>query len=174
MGTAPASHSATSGTVYEGTALPLDNPWLSNEDGTSGGPKAPAKQTIFDESTFVPRGTDNATVVAAARHGARWASLRFFIITTLALVETLVWLGVGNTLLAFASAMVTGTFAVLGVMAFRMNKTAFLIGASVYAAETLCLLARWSPSMFVPVVVHAIIVWRLYCMYCVLHDLETV
>jgi hypothetical protein len=177
MGTAPASHSAEPGTVYEGTALPLDNPWVGNryvgkEKTSAGEPEAPTKQTIFDENTFVAGGTDGATVAATTPHCARWASLRFFIITVLALIETLIWIAAGSTWLAVASAMVTGTFAILGIMAARMNKTAFLIGASVYVAESLCLIGRWSPLMFLPVIVHAILVWRLYCMYGVLQDME--
>jgi hypothetical protein len=165
-----------SGTVFDGPGLPPDNPWADKgfEGNEMAPPKATAPQTIYDDNAFVRQSIDEAAVSATARHCARWASLRFFIVTTMALIETLVWLGVGNTLLAFASAMVTGTFALLGVIAFRMNRTAFLIGASVYAAETLCLLSRWSPSMFLPVVVHAVIVWRLYCMYSVLQDLEAV
>ncbi|MFB3815248.1 MAG: hypothetical protein ACE14L_14165 [Terriglobales bacterium] len=157
------------GTVYNGPSVPVENLWGGNRRGTGDAPKT---ETVFDETTFVARKTDNSVAVAATRKKARAMSLRFFLVAVISGVEAALFAGYELLPLAAAAVLVALFFTVLGMFAFRMSKNAFLAGALVYAGDTLFLLTMWSPMVLYAIIVHCIIAWRLYCMYGLIRELE--
>ncbi len=151
------------------------------EAGTIGGTSSPAeeipeKQTVFDEETFVPKRPGRRFSVNATTERVQQASIWLFIVAGVSLVEAL-FFGTGNLAMAASSGVVAIVFGILGAMAFRLHKAAFLAGILIYAAETLQLLVHgWNNSMIEVVygiVAHCAIIYRLYLAYGMICDLET-
>jgi hypothetical protein len=129
--------------------------------------------TVFDEAAFVPKVTSNSVAVNATRARAQRGSLRFFIVAGVSLLEAGAFASADMTALAVAAGVVAAFFGVLGIFAYRMHKSAFLIGALVYAAQTGYLLLHWKPVMVAALAIHGLIIYRLYAMYVAIREVET-
>ena len=135
----------------------------------------PEKQTIFDETTFVPKRPDRSFSKKATTNKVQKASIWFFVVAAVSLVEA-IFFGASNLALAVSSGLVALIFAALGALAFRVHKTAFLAGLLIYAGETMQLLVQgWKTSMIqvaFGIVAHCAIAYRLYLAYGMICDLE--
>lgn len=160
-------------TVYEGPAVPL--PW---ERQTAVATPKPGKDgTVFDASTFRPKKQDTSIAREATQKTIRWQSLRFFIVGGISLAEFFIFRE-SSPVLAYGSLATATVFLLIGVFAFRMSRMAFLAGMLVYGVDTLqmvyLLLTTDEPTIFYlrPLVVHCIILYRLYRAYGLLTDLH--
>ncbi len=157
-------------TVYSGPAMPV-NSWAVAEAPASAATafSGAATDTVFDESKFKPRTMNNSLAVQKTTSRVRAASMRFFLVAGVALIE-LMYFGVkGQENLSIAAAFVLLVFGVLGVYAYRLNKAAFLAGALLYAADTVLVLMAFD---ILAVVIHAFILYRLYTAYGLICDME--
>ncbi len=104
------------------------------------------------------------------------ASVRFFVVTGLSLLEAL-FFSLSDVKVAVACGVVAVTFGVLGALAHRLNKTLILIGLGLYVAETAVLLVDgWNTNMIMVaygVFVHCAVLYRLYLSYGTIGDLQT-
>lgn len=163
------------GTVYDGPPVNL----YSNSTSAAASPVQATGGTVFDETKFVPKRVDASTAVVATTRKVRGASLRFFIVAGLGLAEFFVLKGNGaDTSTLFAQVLVIAFFATLGLLGYRLNKGAFLAGILVYGAQTLFLVyvGLQSSLIFVAyaIFVRCTIVYRLYCAYGMICDIESV
>jgi hypothetical protein len=169
IGTAPAKASNTPapGATHGGAATAT---------ATSPAVQAPQQQTVFDESAFVPKTSDSGLAINSTAQKIQRASVRFFIVTGISLIEAL-FFSVSDVKLAAACGVVAVVFGVLGALAYRLNKAAFLIGIMIYAAETALLAIHgWNTSMILvgyAIFVHCAIMYRLYLAYGMICDLES-
>ena len=157
-------------TVYSGSALPV-NSWAVAEAPAAAATvySGPAQETVFDETKFQPRKTNNSLAAQKTTSRVRAASMRFFIVAGVALLELMYFGAKGQENLSIASAFVLLVFGILGVYAYRLNKGAFLVGALIYAADTVMVLMAFD---ILAVVIHAVILYRLYTAYGLICDLE--
>jgi hypothetical protein len=134
--------------------------------------------TVFDESKFVAKRPDASVAVAATTKRVQGASFRFFFVAGLAMFELFVLSsrGVDQNLL-IAQGVTAVFFGLLGIFAYRLNKTAFLVGMLVYGLDTLYLAyTGWQTSyVFVAyaIFVRCTIIYRLYIAYGMICDLES-
>lgn len=133
------------------------------------------QQTVFDETTFVAKAGDSSLAVNSTTAKIQRASIRFFIVTGVSLVEAL-FFSITDAKLAVACGVVAVVFGVLGALTYRLNKGAVLVGMFIYAAETAVLLLHgWNTSMITvgyAVFVHCAIMYRLYLAYGMICDLQ--
>lgn len=137
---------------------------------------ATQQQTVFDEATFVPKRSDNSLAVNSTTDKIQRASIRFFIVTGLSLIEAM-FFSLSDVKVAVACGVVAVVFGVLGALMYRLNKGAVLIGMLLYIAETALLLVHgWNTAMVMVaygVFVHCAIIYRLYLSYGMIGDLQT-
>jgi hypothetical protein len=149
-------------TVYGGPTP--ENPWAG---GAAAKPAAQPSGTVFDESKFVAKKTDNTVARVATTHKVRRQTIRFFIVATLSFVEVLIYWS-SDPLFAFSAGVVCGVFLTIGIFAYRLSRTAFYIGTGIYLLDTLFLfyLAFFTDFGFVfwaePLIIHSLIVYRLW------------
>ncbi len=163
LGTAPARVRETSG------------PGSTSGSATATTPAA-HQQTVFDESTFVPKRPDNSLAVNSTTEKVQRASIRFFIVTGVSLIEAM-FFSLSDVKVAVACGVVAVVFGVLGALMYRLNKAAVMIGMLIYIAETALLVAHgWNTTMIMVaygVFVHCAIIYRLYLSYGMICDLQT-
>lgn len=137
-------------------------------------PAVRQQQTVFDESTSVT--TNSSLAVNSTTAKIQHASIRFFVVTGVSLIEAL-FFSLSDVRVAVACGVVAVVFGVLGALTYRLNRTAVLAGMAIYAAETaLLLLHGWNTSMITvgyAVLVHCAIIYRLYLAYGMICDLRT-
>jgi len=153
--------------MYSGGAAAVAAPGTSSAGGT-----------VFDETKFVAKGANASVAVAATTKRVQRSSFRFFFVAGLALFEffALSARGADQSLL-IVQGVVVALFGLLGLFAYRLNKTAFLVGMLVYGLSTLLLVyTGWQTSMlFVgyAIFVRCTIIYRLYLAYGMICDLES-
>jgi hypothetical protein len=180
MSNPPQAPAAKKETLYEGpppaAAWRVPEAPLAKKETVYGGPAAPAKETLFDESRFVAKTSDNSLAVRATTGQIRRASLRFFIVAGITLLEGIYLGQAGDKVGALAAGVVVAVFALLGIFAYRKSKAAFLVGMGLYALDTLLLILVGMNSTVIlvayAVVVHCIVIYRLYVAYGMIRELE--
>lgn len=165
-------------TLYEG---PPPAAWrapaapAAKKETVYGGPAA-AKETLFDERHFVAKKTDNRLAVKATTGQIRRASLRFFIVAGITLLEGIYLGQAGDTAGTLGAGIVVAVFTLLGIFAYRKSKAAFLAGIGLYALDTLLLILVGLNTAFMlaayAIVVHCIVIYRLYAAYGMIRELE--
>lgn len=162
-------------TVYEGPAIPM--PWERQTPTATTTPAATSDGTVYDGSNSTLKKPDTSIAREATTKTIRWQSLRFFIVGGISLVEVFIFRD-SSPALAFGALITAVVFLAIGVFAFRMSRTAFLAGMLVYGLDTLqmvyLLLTTDGAMIFYlrPLVVHGIILYRLYRAYGLLTDLH--
>jgi len=152
----PGGGSAAVGTVYE---------------------DAPATETVFDESKFVPKRPNRSVAIAATKDKVQKMSVLFFVVAGLSLIEYFTYHG-HDSAIAVNSIAVFVIFLIIGIFAMRMSRAAFLVAMALYALDTAALLwwlfGSGGTLLFVawPLLVHGIILYRLYLTYGMLADLH--
>ena len=160
--------------VYDGPPVPM---YSSAATATAPKPAEGAGGTVFDESKFVAKRADASVAVAATTKRVQGASFRFFFVAGLAMFELFILSskGVDRNLL-IAQGVTAAFFGLLGIFAYRLNKTAFLVGMAIYGFDTLYLAyTGWQTSLvFVAyaIFVRCTIIYRLYLAYGMICDLE--
>ncbi|HZU42182.1 MAG TPA: hypothetical protein VE994_05890 [Terriglobales bacterium] len=153
-------------------------PGGTQSNAANGAATSPAVQqeTVFDESTFVANATDSSLAVNSTAAKVQHASIRFFVVTGISLIEAL-FFSLSDVKVAVACGVVAVVFGALGALTYRLNRGAVLAGIAIYAAETaLLLLHGWNTSMITvgyAVLVHCAIIYRLYLAYGMISDLQT-
>ncbi|MBV9075674.1 MAG: hypothetical protein JOZ10_18785 [Acidobacteria bacterium] len=164
-------------TMYEGPAVPM--PWERQNQSVAAAP-APARKsdgTVYDGNNFTPQKQDTSVARQATQKTVRWQSLRFFIVGAFSLAEFFIFRD-SSPAMAYAGLATALVFLAIGVFAFRMSRTAFLAGMIVYGLDTLqmvfLLLTTDAAMIFYlrPLIVHCIILYRLYRAYGLLTDLH--
>src|SRR5438067_10666368 len=141
-------------------------------------PAAPGKETLFDAQKFSAKRPDSSLARAAASKQVKMASIRFFIVAGVTLLETFAYMSRGQQTLAMSSAFVCAVFGLIGFFIFRLSKAALLCGIAIYGLNTAMMLFGAMQVeggvMFLlwPLVVHGIILYRLYRTYGLLSDLH--
>lgn len=185
MSNSPQSPVGKKETMYEGPSV-TPGTWRvpeapvakkeAKEETIYGGPAAASKGTMFDERTFVRKRTDNRAAVKATTGSIQRASLRFFIVAGITLLEAVYLGGSGNAVSTVAAGIVVAVFTLLGIFAYRKSKAAFLIGMAIYALDTVLLVVTGLATSFVlvayAIVIHCIVIYRLYLAYGLIRDLE--
>jgi len=134
--------------------------------------------TVFDETKFAPKTANASVAVAATTKRVQGASFRFFFVAGLAMFEFFVLSsrGVDQSVL-IAQGVTAAFFGLLGLFAYRLSKTAFLVGILVYGLDTLFLVyTGWQTSfLFVgyAIFVRSTIIYRLYLAYGMICDLQS-
>ena len=152
----PAGGSAAVGTVYEGP---------------------PPTETVFDESKFVPKRPDRSVAIAATKEKVQRMSVLFFVVAGLSLLEYFAYQG-HDSAIAINSIAVFVIFLIIGIFAMRMSRAAFLVAMALYGLDTAVLLwwlfGAGGTLLFVawPLLIHGIILYRLYITYGMLADLH--
>ena len=161
-------------TVYEGPAVSM--PW-ERQAQAAARPKAASDGTVYDGTNFTPKKQDTTIAREATAKTIRWQSLRFFIVGAISLAEFFIFRD-SSAVMAYGALATAIVFLGIGVFAFRMSRTAFLAGMLVYGVDTLqmvyLLLTTDAAMIFYlrPLVVHCIILYRLYRAYGLLTDLH--
>lgn len=164
-----AQPSGSTGTVYGG-------PTTTTQGTVYGGASSPG--TVFDESKFVAKKPDASVAIKATTTRVRWATLRFFVVAAVSLVGVFIYWP-DEPALAISSGVVCAIFLAIGIFAFRLHKSAFIAGLVVYALDTCLLLfqAITTDGGFIlyikSIVVHGIILYRLWVAYGHLQDLHS-
>ena len=168
--------------TYSGTGTAPAREKTSAAGATQGGAAAAngsgvqQQQTVFDETTFVPSATDSSLAVNSTTAKIQHASIRFFVVTGVSLIEAL-FFSLSDVKVAVACGVVAVVFGILGALMYRLNRGAVLFGMALYTAETaLLLLYGWHSSMITvgyAVFVHCAIIYRLYLAYGMISDLQT-
>jgi hypothetical protein len=165
FGTAPAKEKTSAPGATNGSAAAV------SATGT-----AVQQQTVFDEKTFVSKGTDCSLAVNSTTAKIQHASIRFFVVTGVSLIEAL-FFSITDVKVAAACGVVAVVFGILGALTYRLNRGAVLAGMAIYAAETVVLVLHgWNTSMVTvgyAVFVHCAIIYRLYLAYGMISDLQT-
>jgi len=161
--------------VYEGPP-----PAAKYTASTIAAPIPGASGTVFDETKFVAKqASGNASVaVAATTKRVQGASFRFFFVAGLAMFEFFLLSSRGaDQNLLIAQGITAGFFGLLGLFAYRLSKTAFLVGMIVYGLDTLFLAYTGYHTSFLfvgyAIVVRCTIIYRLYLAYGMICDLES-
>lgn len=94
----------------------------------------PKTETIFDETTFKPKQIDTTASRALVARLAQRASVRFFAVAGLSLVEML--LCREHIAVLVSSAVMFVTFVVVGFYTFKMNLKALLVAVALYTCST--------------------------------------
>lgn len=161
-------------TVYEGPAVPM--PW-EKQTTELATPNSGTTGTVYDAQSFTPKKQDTSIAREATQKTIRWQSLRFFIVGGISLAEFFIFRE-SSPALAYGSLATAIVFLLIGIFAFRMSRTAFLAGMLVYGVDTLqmvyLMITADEPTIFYlrPLVVHGIILYRLYRAYGLLTDLH--
>lgn len=128
------------------------------------------QQTVFDET-----GTNSSLAVNSHTAKIQHASVRFFVVTGVSLIEAL-FFSISDVRVAVACGAVAVVFGVLGALTYRLNRVAVLTGMAIYAAQTaLLVLHGWNTSMITVgyvVLVHCAIIYRLYLAYGMIRELQ--
>ena len=154
-------------------------PGATYGSAAAGNATSPAVQqhTGFEQDTFVPAGTNTSLAVNSTTAKIQHASIRFFVVTGISLIEAL-FFSLSDVRVAVACGVVAVVFGVLGALTYRLNRAAVLFGIAIYLAETaLLLLHGWNTSMVTVgyvVLVHCAIIYRLHLAYGMICDLQTV
>jgi hypothetical protein len=153
---APAMAAMATETVYKGTV---------------------ASETVFDENKFVPKQPNRAVAIAATKDRVQRMSILFFVVAGYSLFEYFTYRG-NDSAVAINSLGVFVIFLIIGIFAMRLSRAAFLVAMALYAIDT-ALLLWWvfgagGTLLFVawPLLVHSIILYRLYLTYGMLADLH--
>lgn len=168
---AMASVPGATGTVYNGPT-----PGGTVYGGPS--PEPAAAGTVFDESKFVAKKADASVAIKATKTRVRWATLRFFVVAAISLIEA-IYYGSDRPILSIYDGIVFVVFLTIGIFAFRLSRVAFLVGMSIYVMGTLLLifLAIMIDGGFILFIydigIHILIVYRLWVAYGHLEELHS-
>lgn len=134
------------------------------------------KETVFDPAKHIAKRIDTSIAHAATRKTIQRASLRFFIIGGLSLVEALLFWS--HPPLGYSAAMIAVIFLTIGAYAIRMSRTAFLAAMIVYGLQTASYLVVGFTNelgfVFVarPMILKCLVLYNLYRNYGLLTDLH--
>lgn len=94
----------------------------------------PKTETVFDETTFKPKQIDTTASRALVTRLAQRASVRFFAVAALSLIE--MSLCRGHLAVFISSALMFVTFMVVGFYTLKMNLKALLVAMALYTCST--------------------------------------
>ena len=175
MSSAPQS---IQGTVYSGPAIETRHrgPAPSAAQGHA------SNQTVFDPSTHISRSRDNNSLARSSMRQAttrkvQSASIRFFIVSALSVIEYFAYRDTNHN--TAAAALVTAVvFGVIGLFAMRASRTAFIVGMLLYGASTTLLLLSGClvcmTAVAIPLLVHVAILYRLWSGYQSIGELNMI
>lgn len=133
------------------------------------------KETVFDESKFQAKRMDTSAARSLVTRMVQRASVRFFAVAALSLVELYVCRE--NLPIAISSGIMVIAFSVVGFYTFKMNLKALLLAISLYACTTLFMLSNAIMTdnlfmMMVPLLSRGFMIYNLLRTYGLLVDLH--
>lgn len=134
------------------------------------------QETVFDPDKYVAKRVDTSIARAATQKRIQRASLRFFIVGGLSLLEALLFWR--HPPLGYSAALIAVIFLTIGAYAFRMNRTAFLAAMIVYGLQTASYFVIGFTNelgfVFVarPMILKSVVLYNLYRNYGLLTDLH--
>jgi hypothetical protein len=121
-------------TIYDGPEVRARNVVdVSHRETQDNG--QPQTETIFDENAFKPKQIDTTASRALVTRLAKRASVRFFAIAVLSLIEML--LCRDHLAVFISSGLMFVTFAVVGFYTLKMSMKALLIATALYTCSTI-------------------------------------
>ncbi|HET9742337.1 MAG TPA: hypothetical protein VFQ00_06285 [Terriglobales bacterium] len=160
-------------TIYEGPEIASRaagaNLAHANEEG------APQTETVYDETKFQPKRMDTTACRNLVTRLVQRASVRFFAVAFMSLVEVFVCRE--NLAISLASGLMCLTFACVGFYTYKLNLKALLIATGLYAATTIFMLgmAMYRGQLFlvlVPLLSRGFMIYNLLRTYGLLVDLH--
>jgi len=135
----------------------------------------PAKETVYDENTFVRSRVDTSAARSLVTRLVQRASVRFFAVAALSLVE--LYLCRDNLAVAISSGIMFVTFSVVGFYTFKMNLKALLVAIGLYTLTTLFMAVTAIVSgetlvLIVPLLSRGFMIYNLLRTYGLLVDLH--
>jgi hypothetical protein len=145
MGNSGNGHPPKKETVYSGPATAAFGAQTSGSAATAtaeretiySGPDP--GETVFDETKFIPKQPNRSVGIAATRDKVQRMSVLFFVVSGISLIEYLTYRG-HDTAVAVNSIGVFVIFLIIGIFAFRLSRTAFVVAMGLYALDTAVLL----------------------------------
>ena len=141
----------------------------------SGAASESRKETVFDEATFTAKRADTTASRGLVTRMVQRASVRFFAVAILSLVELyLCW---GNVPVMLSSGIMFVTFSTVGFYTFKLNLKALLFAIGIYGATTLFMLSNAIMGdniflMILPLLSRAFMIYNLLRTYGLLVDLH--
>ena len=133
------------------------------------------KETVFDETTFTTKRADTTASRGLVTRMVQRASVRFFAVAVLSLVELyLCW---GNITVMISSGIMFVTFSTVGFYTFKLNLKALLFAIGIYACTTLFMAMNAIMGdniflMIVPLLSRGFMIYNLLRTYGLLVDLH--
>src|SRR5438270_138693 len=133
------------------------------------------KETVFDESSFIAKRADTSASRGLVTRMVQRASVRFFAVAILSLVELyLCW---GNLPVMISSGIMFVTFSIVGFYTFKMNLKALLFAIGIYACTTLfmgvnAIMGDGIFLMILPLLSRCFMIYNLLRTYGLLVDLH--
>ena len=145
------------------------------EDSSAGEESKPAKETVFDETTFIAKKIDTSASRALVTRMVQRASVRFFAVAALSLLELYVCRD--NLPIAICSGVMFIAFSVVGFYTFKLNLKALLFAIGLYFCTTLFMAANGIMTdrmfeMIVPLFSRGFMIYNLLRTYGLLVDLH--
>ena len=164
-------------TIYAGPDIKVqrvENVSYADRNGSSTSSE-PRKETVFDEATFTAKRADTTASRSLVTRMVQRASVRFFAVAILSLVELyLCW---GNVPVMISSGIMFVTFSTVGFYTFKLNLKALLFAIGIYGATTLFMLSNAIMGdniflMILPLLSRAFMIYNLLRTYGLLVDLH--
>jgi hypothetical protein len=136
---------------------------------------APIKETVFDETTFIAKKVDTSASRALVTRMVQRASVRFFAVAALSLLELYVCRD--NLPVAISSGIMFISFSVVGFYTFKLNLKALLFAIGIYFLTTLfmasnAVMTERMFEMLVPLFSRCFMIYNLLRTYGLLVDLH--
>lgn len=169
IGSAPIKETVYNGPTHE-TVYSGDN---ANHASAPAG-------TVYDPAKHVPKKLNTSTARNAVTKTIRYASVRFFVIAAICVAEFFIYQG-DESVMAYSALLTAVVFGLFGIFALRLSRGAFMAAMIWYGLDTLLLaIAALNTDFGIffaakPLIVHGVIIYRLYKNYELLgdlHDLE--
>jgi hypothetical protein len=164
-------------TIYSGPEIRVrsvvDVTYANQTSGKTG--DEPKKETVFDESTFIAKRVDTSASRALVTRLVQRASVRFFAVAILSLIELYVCRQ--NLTVAISSGIMFVTFSLVGFYTFKMNLKALLFAIGIYTLTTVFMAVNAIMGdgiflMIVPLFSRGFMIYNLLRTYGLLVDLH--
>jgi hypothetical protein len=163
-------------TIYSGPEMKVRHVVdVSHADARGNLAEQPAKETVYDENTFVRSRIDTSASRSLVTRLVQRASVRFFAVAVLSLIE--LYLCRDNLTVAISSGIMFLTFSVVGFYTFKMNLKALLLAIGLYTCSTVfmgvtAIVSENMLVMIVPLLSRGFMIYNLLRTYGLLVDLH--
>ena len=164
-------------TIYQGPEVRIkrveDVTYLAEKAAVK--EEEPVKETVFNETTFIAKKVDTSASRSLVTRMVQRASVRFFAVAVLALLET--YISRDNLPVAISSGIVFVAFSIVGFYTFKLNLKALLFAIGLYTCRTVfiavsAMLGDGIFMMILPLFLQCFMIYNLLRTYGLLVDLH--